>query len=59
MNMSTASEELVEWATRDVPVRSMGRSVNANDLLKILSQAGLEVPDFLGGGGGGSYGEFI
>ena len=34
----------------------MGDSAIANDLVKILSQAGLEVPDFLGGGGGGSYG---
>lgn len=31
----------------------MGDSAIANDLAKILSQAGLEVPSFLGGGGGG------
>lgn len=34
----------------------LGDSAIANDLAKILSQAGLEVPAFLGGGGGGHGG---
>lgn len=34
----------------------MGDSAIANDLVRILSQAGQPLPEFLGGAGGGSYG---